>query len=266
MATYQTSLKVWGSTGSEYPDNYNYVEGDQPVDAWDNFFNAEVISNIQTIVSALNNDVLQTDGSNALAANLDIGQNALNDVDKIDNIDDIIVDIDSDASQTTATLQITHDAQAETLLKVDESGAVTVPNGTFSNRGARIDQDMYQKQEGGTVEAGDMVVIGQFNLADGQTLNVQQAVLSEDGFTTPADSGIDLIIAFDGDVDSTDTVTVLGGDGTTLFDDEEGNPLASRTNSSGAAVTAAIAIDNGHFNAGTGVNTQAYGGYNAYIA
>lgn len=84
MASYSTSLKTWGSAGAEYPDSYNYVEGEQPVDDWDNFFNAEVVSNITTIVSALNDDVVQVDGSNALTANLDVGDNDLLNVGSID--------------------------------------------------------------------------------------------------------------------------------------------------------------------------------------
>lgn len=85
MATYSTNLTNWGSVGSAYPTNYNYLEGEQPVDEWDNFFNNEVANNIQTIMSALTNDIIQTDGSNPMAANLDLGGNSLVNVNGADH-------------------------------------------------------------------------------------------------------------------------------------------------------------------------------------
>lgn len=65
MATYTTNLKTWGSTGQEYPDNYSYVEGEQPVDAWDNFFNYNTIEDIQHLVDLTNARVADEDGSEA---------------------------------------------------------------------------------------------------------------------------------------------------------------------------------------------------------
>jgi hypothetical protein len=54
MASYTTALKDWGSGGQEYPDGYNYVEGEQPVDAWDNFVTSNLIDDIQHLITLTN--------------------------------------------------------------------------------------------------------------------------------------------------------------------------------------------------------------------
>ncbi|MFC6717878.1 hypothetical protein ACFQGT_09585 [Natrialbaceae archaeon GCM10025810] len=54
MADYSSNLKTWGSIGSEYPDGYNYVEGEQPVDAWDNFFNYNAQKDLDHLISLTN--------------------------------------------------------------------------------------------------------------------------------------------------------------------------------------------------------------------
>jgi hypothetical protein len=63
MPSYSTNLKTWGSSGQEYPDGYNYEEGEQPVDAWDNFVTSNLIADIDHLVSVTNNDLLAADGS-----------------------------------------------------------------------------------------------------------------------------------------------------------------------------------------------------------
>lgn len=63
MPNYSSSLKTWGSSGSEYPDNYNYVEGEQPVDAWDNFLTHNVITDLSHLIDVTNNELLARDGS-----------------------------------------------------------------------------------------------------------------------------------------------------------------------------------------------------------
>lgn len=70
MPSYNTNLKTWGSTGQEYPDNYSYVEGEQPVDAWDNFIMSNVVNDIEHLVNVTNNELLARDGSVALQADL----------------------------------------------------------------------------------------------------------------------------------------------------------------------------------------------------
>ncbi|MFC6953791.1 hypothetical protein [Halorubellus litoreus] len=54
MTTYSSSLKTWGAQGSEYPTGYDYLAGDQPVDAYDNNFNYNVVEDILHLVSVTN--------------------------------------------------------------------------------------------------------------------------------------------------------------------------------------------------------------------
>jgi hypothetical protein len=70
MPNYSTSLKTWGATGQEFPDGYNYEEGEQPVDAWDNFFNSNVIDDIEHLIDVTNNDLMAVDGSTDLSGSL----------------------------------------------------------------------------------------------------------------------------------------------------------------------------------------------------
>jgi len=61
MASYTTNLKTWGAGGSEYPDGYNYVEGEQPVDEWDNFLTTHIVSDIKDHLIPLTNSRFETD-------------------------------------------------------------------------------------------------------------------------------------------------------------------------------------------------------------
>lgn len=60
MANYDTLLKTWGDLGSEYPAGYAYVEGEQPIDAWDNFFASNVVKDIDHLLG-LTNKRIETD-------------------------------------------------------------------------------------------------------------------------------------------------------------------------------------------------------------
>jgi len=57
MADYNTLLNTWGATGSVYPSGYSYVEGEQPVDDWDNFFAYNTVEDIQYLISLTNKRV-----------------------------------------------------------------------------------------------------------------------------------------------------------------------------------------------------------------
>jgi hypothetical protein len=61
MANYSTNLKTWGGTGEAFPDGYSYVEGEQPVDAWDNFVNYNLISDVSDHLIPLTNSRIETD-------------------------------------------------------------------------------------------------------------------------------------------------------------------------------------------------------------
>jgi len=54
MADYSTNLKSWGDIGEEFPNGYHYIKGEQPVDAWDNFINRNLIKDAQHLVSLTN--------------------------------------------------------------------------------------------------------------------------------------------------------------------------------------------------------------------
>lgn len=53
--SYSSNLKSWGATGSEYPDGYSYVEGEPPVDEYDNFIMHNLIEDVQHTINEVNN-------------------------------------------------------------------------------------------------------------------------------------------------------------------------------------------------------------------
>jgi len=61
MASYNTNLKNWGATGVEHPDGYNYLEGEQPVDEWDNWLTDQLIGDVKDHLVPLTNSRVETD-------------------------------------------------------------------------------------------------------------------------------------------------------------------------------------------------------------
>lgn len=61
MADYNTKLKSWGSLGQEFPNNYSYIEDEAPVDAWDNFFNHNLITDVKDHLVPLTNSRIESD-------------------------------------------------------------------------------------------------------------------------------------------------------------------------------------------------------------
>jgi hypothetical protein len=127
--------------------------------------------------------------------------------------------------------------------------------------GTRLDRDFHNKQEGGTVTAGNSVPLLTKELSDGETLAVHQAHLSQNGWTTPVASGVDLVIASETGLES----TILSGDGSTNYPDSTGSPLASYTNNTGSAQVVGILLDNGEYGSGAGSDVQATGGFSARV-
>lgn len=111
----------------------------------------------------------------------------------------------------------------------------------------------------GNIASGDAAIISSETLTDGDTFEVVKASLHlVDG--QPVPSGVNLIIAtLDGAGGATQQATVLSGDGSNTFSGNEGSPLASHTNNSGADQVVATFADNGNFGtgAGSGQNVQA---------
>lgn len=60
MSNYSTLLKTWGDTGSEYPAGYFHLEGEQPVDAWDNFLKYNIVEDLKHLIE-LTNDRIESD-------------------------------------------------------------------------------------------------------------------------------------------------------------------------------------------------------------
>ena len=110
----------------------------------------------------------------------------------------------------------------------------------------------------GTVINGEVGVMHITSVPDNSSLEITQAaLLLADG--TAAPSNLDLIIGtLDNAGSGTSETNVITGDGSTIYDDQTGSPLASYSNSSGSAQTVFIGIDNGEFNAGSGADREIF--------
>jgi hypothetical protein len=98
--------------------------------------------------------------------------------------------------------------------------------------------------ETGSVADGDLGVVAIDHLADGEALTLSKAgLVLADG--QPAPSSLDLEIhTLDNAGGSTKQATVLSGDGSTVYADETGSPLASYTNTTGVGMTVAVVVNN----------------------
>ena len=63
MSNYTTLLKTWGDTGSEYPTGYSYLVDEPPIDAWDNFFASNTISDIKHLIGLTNRRIESDKGT-----------------------------------------------------------------------------------------------------------------------------------------------------------------------------------------------------------
>ena len=258
MANYSSNLKKWGSAGSEFPDNYDYVQGEQPVDAWDNFLTFNFIEDIDHLIS-LTNQRLESSSDSSDPSNPEDGEV----VYRTDTQDLKVYDAGN--SRWYNTLFADDPVLAEPL-DVDSnpientSGERVVVDDHLAVKGSPFDNAWASKFEGGTVAENDSVALRAFELDDGETLSVTQAHLSNDGFTTPVVSGVDLSIVSE----SGNVTTVLSGDGSTLYADESGRPYESYTNTTGNSEVVVVVLDNGDNNAGSGGDAQAFGGFIAY--
>lgn len=271
MANYTSNLKTWGSTGEEFPDNYNYVEGEQPVDAWDNFVTHNVFTDIDHLVSLTNTRLESVQGTSHPSSPESGEFSYRTDSPSAGSGDQLFQYDDSSASwhrlmkasgdTMTGVLDMNNNSITDSGgdLNIESSVSMDLPT---TIGGASFAHDWHEKQEGGTVTSGSVVPIGSFELADGDTISVTQAMLTEDGFTTPADSGVNLVLASD---DGTVESNILSGDGSTLYLDEEGSPLESWTNATGGVRQVIIGLDNGNYGTGTGTDVNAYGGYVARV-
>lgn len=267
MSNLTSNLKSWGSTGSAWPNGYAYAAGEQPVDQWDNYFNDNVVKEIQSLQSVVN-DRIESDAGTAQPSapetpHLFFDTDAANDAFEVYTGSTwrrlLYADGDAMSGQLDMAGNAITDSSAGSLTLSDDTtitGAATI-NGSATIDGAGLDAAWADKFEGGSIPASDFVPLRTFELADGETLYVTQAHLTQDGYTTAAASGINLIITPDGSTN----VTVLSGDGATLYADEVGAPVASYTNTTGAPQVVAVAIENT-----TTASKKGYGGFVCRVA
>lgn len=251
MPSYQTSLKTWGSTGQEPPDNYSYVEGEQPVDAWDNWFNSNIVTDIEYLITLTNNQ-LDSSAQKATPSSPEAGQLWY------DTVSGELKWWDADAS----TWRIVFPASGGVIdgdLDLRGNTLLDSTVGGVQIEGSGFEYEWYENFDGGTVAQGSLMPLTTVGLDDTESLQIRRATLTEDAFGTPVDSGVDLIIT-DG---SSSLVDIVSGDGTTVHDDVTGDPVIQYTNDTGGHQTVSVAIDNGQFNAGAGADVSAYAGFKA---
>lgn len=119
-------------------------------------------------------------------------------------------------------------------------------------------RNWYEKAQSGVVSAGDVSSFLITSLANGETLDIDLATfILSDGQAVP--SNIDLVIAIlDNTGSGTSQVTILNGNGSSVYDKQTGSPLATYTNDSGSSQTVMIGVDNGHWNTGSGGNHDTF--------
>lgn len=118
----------------------------------------------------------------------------------------------------------------------DGDGTVTVDVGHA---------DVFEGRESGSVSAGNQGILCIGNLPVDETVEVYRAALTTADGQAVATS-VDLkLVTLDNAGGFTTQATLITGDGSTVFDDETGSPLDSYTNTTTAAETIAILVDNG---------------------
>jgi hypothetical protein len=105
-------------------------------------------------------------------------------------------------------------------------------------------REVFEGRESGTVSDTNQGTLVIDHLADGETAEVYKAALSlADGQAAP--SGLDLeLVTLDNAGGYTSRVTLISGDGSTVYDDETGSPVGSYTNSSGGGQTIGVLVNN----------------------
>lgn len=170
----------------------------------------------------------------------------------------------STVSTLTATTEVTSpsidatDVTSDTLTASTEVTSPSVTTDALEAGGADIETDWFNKIESGPIAVGDGAVLAIREVADGETMYITQAVhLIANG--TAAPSGYDLTIAtLNGAGGGTERQNILTGDGTTIYDDQTGSPLASWTNNTESPQTTAVIMDNGQFSGGASDEVDGY--------
>jgi hypothetical protein len=104
--------------------------------------------------------------------------------------------------------------------------------------------EVFEGREGGEVTDTNQGVLIIDSLADGETVEIFKATLTNADGSAVA-TGVDLeLVTMDNAGAFTSQAVILSGDGATVYDDETGQPLSTFTNTSGGAQTIAVLVDN----------------------
>jgi len=144
---------------------------------------------------------------------------------------------------SSVTIETAYGAQ---VFVSDGSNWVTAGGGSGGGYDRTTDFDVAQGQDG--LAAGDQLIVGETELADGATLELVTARLSGGAGQPPASSVTLDLVTFDGSGGYTSQTELFAGDGSTVFD-ASGSPLASYSNSSGGAQQVGVLVDNGNSSA-----------------
>lgn len=225
-------IPPWGDSGERWPNNFQYQGGDQVNEKHLDYFISQV-------------GVLEDDIRSALT---DIDSDADGVVDEADTANLYKgVDIDTDGDG------VVNDSNLYRGLGPSDgtSGQFLKTDGTAISW-ASLPVNTETADASGVVDTGDAANVYSTELEDTESLDVTRATFMQSDGTAVA-SGCDLIIAtLDNAGSGTSQTTVLSGDGTTVYDESTGTPLAQYTNNSGATQTVMVAVDNGNFNTGSG--------------
>jgi len=131
-------------------------------------------------------------------------------------------------------------------------------------RGANIFTDWAERGQSGEIADGNAAVLFSRGLGSGETMQVSQcAFLHSNGQAAPTGTSL-RIVTLDNAGGGTSEVTIVSGDGNTVYDDvvasNRGDSIAQYKNTSGSDVTVAIVVDNGEFGAGTGSTEDLFAG------
>ena len=163
--SYNSNLKTWGASGSEFPDNYSYEAGEQPVDEWDNFVTSNVITDIQHLVNKTNDDLVHRTGG-LLTGDLDIDTHSL---------------LGSAGSVDFSGSELDIDATTDILQSLKVGGDITVSGTTlWDSTNSHIPQTNLQN-DSVTVTAGSgLIGGGTVSLGGSTTLDVDVNKLTSD--------------------------------------------------------------------------------------
>jgi hypothetical protein len=232
MSDYSSNLKTWGATGSEYPDGYSYVEGEQPVDAWDNFIRYNAIEDVNHLIDLTNKRIESDAGSSHPSSPETAHLSYRNDDERLYHYDSTasswhgLVKVDGDTLQGTldvgghtlkgvGKLELAGDADLAGNDLNDTTGGATIYDSAAGHVPlAALEQSGVTVNAGSHLSGGDTMTLGgsislrvddDFLLNTGDTMSGELTASRTAGsrlFTAEnADSGDRLSVQSEGDGD-----------------------------------------------------------------